>query len=851
MLSGIAALLLISRTGGAQENSGFPFVIPWDDGAATLIDLSYLNAAPAGRNGRIVARGEHLIEANTGRRVRLFGVAFTFDANFPEHAEAEKVVKRLAKYGVNAVRIHYMDAGSYGRRTIWDASKGDFRHIDPAQRDRLDYLLAQFKKRGIYLDINLLVARRFAPQDGFPDSVNELPGRFSKRVDHFDSRMIELQKEYARDLLTHRNPYTGMTLATDPGVYAVEINNENTLLGFDSGAGLLTLPQPFRGDLQKRWNAWLLARHGNTAGLKRAWDGETAEAPPGPELLTGDGRLDNTSKAQARLTRQDNVTRIAVLGVPAETPGWRTQLVYNGLDLKEGQRYVLSFSARSEQETSAQLGAALDQADWRRVGLRQEIKLTPEWHPFRLGFVARATVPGHTRLVIELGDRDRTVEFRDLSLRSGLADSLVKPGESLEARTVPLPAGSTGMQRAEWFYFLYELEARYAHEMRSFLKKDLGVQSMVICSQMNYGTYSAVYREAESDYSDYHVYWDNPERPGGIYDSVGNVIKNEPMTADLRVGTFQRVMQHRVPGRPFSISEYNHPAPNEYTVETLPLLVSLGSRQDMDVLVLHEYGPYGTLGDGDTTKYKSYFAVGANPSKWAFVPAMALAFRTRMIGAAAQVATAEMPAQFTVAASGAANTVTDAWKGKWPDDATYNWQTRLFLEPSRPVQLPPTNPETQVSFSDASSDKAVFVTATPGVRVITGYVSGRKIPAGDASFEFGPAPNNFAALTCVAWDGKPLAGSSRVILTCAARVHNTGETWRPDHKALTSWGRGPVLVDGVDVKVELPASGPRRVWGLDETGAPKREIPAVWAGGKIRFAISTQDKTVWWAVTQK
>jgi hypothetical protein len=277
----------------------------------------------------------------------------------------------------------------------------------------------------------------------------------------------------------------------------------------------------------------------------------------------------------------------------------------------------------------------------------------------------------------------------------------------------------------------------------------------------------------------------------------------------------------------------------------------MGSRQDMDVLVLHEYGPYGSLGDGDTTKYRSYFAVGANPSKWAFIPAMALAFRTQMIGPAAQVATAEMPAQFTVAASGAANTVADAWKGKWPDDATYNWQTRLFLGPARPVSLPRTSPETQVSLSDPSSDKAVFVTAAPGVRVITGYVAGRKIAAGDASFEFGPAPNNFAALTCAAWDGRPLATSSRVILTCAARVHNTDETWRPDHKALTSWGHGPVLAESVSVHVELPASGPRHVWALNETGAPKREILAVWGKGKIQFAISPDDKTMWWAVTEK
>jgi hypothetical protein len=61
--------------------------------------------------------------------------------------------------------------------------------------------------------LNLHVARKFKPEDGFPATVNDIPFDFDKRVDYFEPRMVELQKEYARALLTHVNPFTGNAYA--------------------------------------------------------------------------------------------------------------------------------------------------------------------------------------------------------------------------------------------------------------------------------------------------------------------------------------------------------------------------------------------------------------------------------------------------------------------------------------------------------------------------------------------------------------------------------------------------------------------------------------------------------------
>ncbi len=94
------------------------------------------------------------------------------------------------------------------------------RNLDPAMLDRLDYMIAAFKKRGIYVNVNLHVARHLDARDGF---VDEGPG-MNKGVDNFIPGMIELQKEYARKLLGRVNPYTSAAYADEPCIAVVEIN---------------------------------------------------------------------------------------------------------------------------------------------------------------------------------------------------------------------------------------------------------------------------------------------------------------------------------------------------------------------------------------------------------------------------------------------------------------------------------------------------------------------------------------------------------------------------------------------------------------------------------------------------
>ena len=128
--------------------------------------------------------------------------------------------------------------------------RNDTRAFDPDQLDREDYFLAELEKQGIYIDFNLLVGRPFLAGDGVSDASQFHEG--AKGVSLYDKTLIELQKEYARQLLTHVNPYTGHSYADDPAVAIVEINNENAIwLGFRG-------PSPFYDrELKTIYNGWL------------------------------------------------------------------------------------------------------------------------------------------------------------------------------------------------------------------------------------------------------------------------------------------------------------------------------------------------------------------------------------------------------------------------------------------------------------------------------------------------------------------------------------------------------------------------------------------------------------------
>ena len=215
---------MVLAAGASVQDASQPLPMDWDCSGPVLVDQSHFLVGPAGRDGFIGMRGEHLVKPD-GSRFRIWGVNMAGPACFPDRDGAVRIANDLARLGVNCVRFHGLDS-NWGRSAI-DYSGIDTQRLNAEDLDRWDYLVFELKSRGIYTNINLNVFREFRAGDGVRDA-DKLG--YGKSATYFNARLVELQQDYARKLLTHRNRYTGNEYRNEPAVLCVEMVNENSVL---------------------------------------------------------------------------------------------------------------------------------------------------------------------------------------------------------------------------------------------------------------------------------------------------------------------------------------------------------------------------------------------------------------------------------------------------------------------------------------------------------------------------------------------------------------------------------------------------------------------------------------------
>ena len=861
LLVSLFQLLTIPSLVQAAEPVLFRFVLPWDDAGPSVTSVADLNPKPAGASGFIRPRDGHFYDEK-GRRVRFLGVNFTFGANFTDADSARKVAARMHKFGINVVRLHHMDyyPAPHG---IFDPRYKDTQHLDAGQLDRLDRLIAALKEQGVYVNINLHVSRHFNAADGFTET-DRLPGQ-GKVVNYFVPRMIELQKKYARDLLMHRNPFTKTRYVEEPAVAFVELTNENTLLAAAWDDTLDNLPKPYHDELQKQWNAWLKTRYSDTGGLRRAW--KAGEAERGPNLLRqpeGEGvepwTLEMHEGAQAVVERGgQGPAGVAgpVLRLRVKKPGesWHIQLRQAGLDLQDGETYTVTFWVRADRKRSIHVSTSLDVDDWHNIGLSSKQNAESKWRRVQLIFTATRTKKGHGRLVFACGDGEGSVELAGLSLQRGAEAALPKVA-SLETASVPLGRPGDNPPGRDWIAFLLDTERRYLETMTRFLKDELHVQANVAGSQTSYGGIGGALRESRADYTDMHNYWEHPHFPRRQWDAVDWRIGNTPMTRERYGGTLKGLARYRLASKPFTVSEYNHPAPNDYQAECVPMLAAFAAWQDWDGIYLFDYHDAADKWDGD--RIRGFFAVNSNPAKMTLLPAAARMFLRGDLAPAPEETRLEIPEQSVVellARNGP--DIGAAWNqvgGVWPEALRRRVSVSFRPDEKGPVRLAPrlgkSDARPAVNWRGAGTDRAVFTADSACSKAAVGLLGGQTVELSGWSVKHAGDAPAFAALTLTAMDERDTARSRSLLLTAVGRVENTGMHWNAARNSVgKEWGTGPTLAEGVPAVITLRTQArTAKVHALDATGKRRSVVDGNLADGILSFTIGPDRKTLWYEI---
>ncbi len=217
------------------------------------IDISFIfeDEKPAGKHGFLKTKGRDFVFED-GTKAKFWGTNFNGAGCFPEHDFAKKLAKRLAKLGINIVRLHQLDS-EWHTPNIFSFTKGKRvtdAHLDPESMDRLDFLLKCLKEEGIYIYMDMFTYRKFRSDEGVANAIALSDA--AKPFCNFSRRLIELQKELATELWTHENKYTGIKYCDEPSIILAEIVNESDL--FKPSKEYV---EPYKSEFFEMFKKWL------------------------------------------------------------------------------------------------------------------------------------------------------------------------------------------------------------------------------------------------------------------------------------------------------------------------------------------------------------------------------------------------------------------------------------------------------------------------------------------------------------------------------------------------------------------------------------------------------------------
>jgi len=176
--------------------------------------------------------------------------------------------------------------------------------------------------------------------------------------------------------------------------------------------------------------------------------------------------------------------------------------------------------------------------------------------------------------------------------------------------------------------FYMELEQNYFGRMYRYLKNELGVKSLIVgTSDHNHSRsgYPLLASTSKLDVVDGHVYWQHPHylrdpKTGRRAFSIPNTpMVNEPLNS-----TVVQLSRSAVAGKPYTVSETNHPFPNEYACEGIGVLAAYSAFHDWDGIFFYTFEHKDP--EEWSPKMPAHFEIRPDPVKMTNLAVCALMF---------------------------------------------------------------------------------------------------------------------------------------------------------------------------------------------------------------------------------
>lgn len=801
-------------------SGGFNFYLPSSD-TTTQKFIPVFPKSPIGYNEFVSINNDGNFSVN-GKRVRFWGVNAAAESAFPSKDNTELIAGRLRKFGVNLVRFHHIDNPWSVKSLLGQTST---RQLNPMYLDLLENYIYQLKQNGIYVNMNLHVSRTFRINDNV-HSYDSLP-EFGKVVNFFDPYIIQLHKEYAQQLLTHINPYTGKSLVNDPVMAMVEITNENSLYRtwrenkLKSIAGGGVLPSRYNKMLDSLWIDFLKKKYSSTSILKSAWEkgyqpeGQNEQIKNGGfengktnweleinPLAVANFTTDNSNPFKGSSSAKIEITKIS-------GTDWHIQFKQPTITIKKDSTYSVSFAIRSSSARNVTFSVMNNNSPWTWYG-GKTFQTTTSWQIVTASLKAVESNIGSTRISFSVGNSLGTVWIDDVSFTNAGVKGL-NSNESFESNNIVRLdyadcIGYTNQRAKDLSEFYITLQRNYFKEMLGYLKGTLGVKVPIVGTNWNIGP-ADMSSMSDADYVDNHAYWDHPQFPSIPWSPTDWLINNIPMVTNADGGTISYLFSG-VPmaGKPFTVSEYNHASPNIYQSESVLFISAYSAFHDADGVM---YFTYDEPEDWNKDVVNSYFDVNRNSIYMAFFPSVSFAFRNGLIKSSVNPITITYSADtlYSLPRNDVAN-----WLGPTFIDRRItlkhavktgsffgNTTSNLSLAPS--VSSPFTTDTDEITWNTTDGTLKLNADKIVGAAGYLSKLINQKIGSAVIK-DF--MNNDFGVFTWLSLSSESLMNSRFSLITLGSKMQNTGTVWNQNYTSVNNnLGAAPTSVYPLRINFEL------------------------------------------------
>jgi hypothetical protein len=294
--------------------------------------------------------------------------------------------------------------------------------------------------------------------------------------------------------------------------------------------------------------------------------------------------------------------------------------------------------------------------------------------------------------------------------------------------------------------------------------------------------------------------------------------------------------------RPFFVSEWDVPWPNEHRAESPILFAAVGSLQGWSGFAIHTY-TYGTRTNVEMLgKEASSASIGGVPYRegifntWNDPAKFGLFYHSALI-----------TRRGDVARSKAKNTVLldNLTAGSRDYPALYlaaeAGQVGVTFDRNKAAALPPPDPKAGEVRSDTGelfrSWKAhygiidsAFTKCVYGSLAKQGKISLKNLTI--------TAVTDFAVIALSSLTEKPIAETDNILLTAVGRSENTDMKFNAEHTEMLDYGRPPILIEKIEARIEIEnACEMMKVWAVNAEGFYVGCVPSTYKNGKIEFKI--------------